>query len=172
MSRAPLPPGRRPMLPGAYLQKRRAMAGYSLSALARDLIVLDGFGRTRDLSTHRRLQLRLLSAEDSVLHLDRRLRDLVRNFVAFDPAVYDRLIENHEASRAQPVPDICRVCGCSFYDPCVTPPRGTSAPLGRATCRLIEPDLCSTCVAAELAAPAVPPPPFDAAIRLVPTGEF
>ena len=38
---------------------------------------------------------------------------------------------------AEPIPGICRVCGCSMYNPCYHPDAGT--------CYWVEPSLCSHC---------------------------
>ncbi|MEM6907195.1 MAG: hypothetical protein AAF494_00830 [Pseudomonadota bacterium] len=136
---------RSPVLPGDYLQKRRTMAGYTLDSLARDLLIVSGFGYRPGLDDFQRLKLRLAAAEQSNLHLDDEKLALIGNFVSLDADVYRRLVLLEERGITVPVVNLCRVCGCSFHDPCVHPPRQSAAPLGRSTCQMVEPTLCSNC---------------------------
>lgn len=125
------------MTPGTYLEKRRLMAGYSLTSLARELLMLTGFGSSRAESDFRRLRLTLISAEQDTLHHSPDRIDLIRAFVPLDPAVYFRLIDKEE------VPGLCGLCACSFFDPCVLPAE-PAAQLGATTCQADE-TVCSEC---------------------------
>lgn len=125
------------MTPGAYLEKRRLMAGYSLSSLARELLMLTGFGTTRAESDFRRLRVTLISAEQDTLPHSAERIDLIRAFVPLDPAVYFRLLDGEE------VPGLCGLCGCSFFDPCVLPAE-PAALLGATACLAGE-AVCSEC---------------------------
>ncbi|MBW8380874.1 hypothetical protein, partial [Salmonella enterica] len=82
--------------PGTYLEKRRLMAGYSLSSLARELLMLTGFGTSRAESDFRRLRLTLISAEQGSLHHSPARIETIRNFVPLDPAVYFRLVDGEQ----------------------------------------------------------------------------
>jgi hypothetical protein len=132
------------MLPGQYLEKRRLMAGYSLTGLARELLMLTGFGRSRAESDFRRLRMTLISAEQGSLHHTPDRIDLIRNFVPLDPAVYLRLVELDQSGAPIEVEGICRNCGCSFHDPCTVPVE-TFARLGQSTCCWAARNLCSAC---------------------------
>lgn len=144
------------MSPGTYLERRRVMAGYSNASLARELIALTGFGTQRTLDDLRRLQLTLIAAEQDTLHHSADRIDLIRNFVPLDPAVYFRLIELHREAPGLTIHGVCRVCACSFHDPC-TLPVDPAAGLGTSTCCWVEADLCSACSdAARTLQPRVP----------------
>lgn len=150
----------RAMLPGTYLEKRRLMAGYSLSSLARELLMLTGFGSgrmggARLESDFRRLRLTLISAEQgSIPHSPERI-ELIRNFVPLDPDVYFRLL-SHDRREVR----LCPNCACSFHDPCLLP-AAHGAPLGTSVCQPTEGALCSAC--ATLTERAAPPAPLRAA---------
>lgn len=151
------------MSPGTYLEKRRVMAGYSLAGLARELLTLTGFGAARTTSDFHRLQLTLLAAEDGSLHHSAERIDLIRNFVPLDPAVYFRLIDLDRDMPGLAVQGVCRVCACTFHDPCSVPV-DPAAGLGPSTCCWVEPNLCSACAdAARNRITRVPPaqPPMS-----------
>ncbi|MBA4164462.1 MAG: hypothetical protein C0510_07500 [Erythrobacter sp.] len=126
------------MTPGTYLEKRRLMAGYSLSSLARELLMLTCFGTSRAESDFRRLRLTLISAEQGSLHHSPARIETIRNFVPLDPAVYFRLVDGEQ------VHGLCRLCACSFHDPCVLPV-GPAAALGTSVCDSTGPSVCSAC---------------------------
>lgn len=132
------------MAPGKYLERRRVMAGHSVASLARDLIALTGFGTQRTLGDLYRLQLTLIAAEEGTLHHSVERVDLIRNFVPLDPTVYFRLIERDRDMPGLAVLGVCRVCACTFHDPCSVPV-DPAAGLGASTCCWAEPDLCSAC---------------------------
>lgn len=132
------------MSPGTYLERRRVMAGYSIAALARELLTLTGFGTFRAESDFRRLQASLMAAEEGTLHHSPERIDLIRNFVPLDPSVYSRLILLEREMPGVTIHGICKVCACSFHDPC-TVPVVPAAGLGASTCCWAEANLCSAC---------------------------
>lgn len=152
--------------PGTYLERRRVMAGHSTASLARDLIALSGFGTRRTLDDLYRLQLTLIAAEEGTLHHSAERIDLIRNFVPLDPTVYFRLIELQDAMPGISDRGICRVCACSFHDPCAVPV-DPAAGLGASTCCWVEPDLCSACADAtrNRIARVPPAPPIAQQLR-------
>lgn len=131
------------MAPGTYLEKRRLMAGYSLSSLARDLLMLTGFGSSRADSDFRRLRLTLASAEAGSLHHSRDRIELIRAFIPLDVSLYLHLIECDRSGDPYRVDGICAVCACSFLDPCVIHV-GPTAALGESACHLTG-KVCSAC---------------------------
>lgn len=159
------------MPPGTYLEKRRVMAGYSLAGLARKLLTLTGFGAAQTTSDFHRLQLTLLAAEDGSLHHSAERIDLIRNFVPLDPAVYFRLIDLDRDMPGLAVQGVCRVCACTFHDPCSVPV-DPAAGLGPSTCCWVEPNLCSACAdAARNRTSRVPPARPTIAEQLRDVGE-
>ncbi len=60
-------------------------------------------------------------------------------YLMFDDYFYD--LEELCAAVAKPVPGICRVCGCSWNNPCHHPDHGN--------CSWVEPSLCSHCASKE-----------------------
>ena len=131
------------MPPGTYLEKRRLMAGYSLTGLARELLMLTGFGTSRAESDFRRLRLTLASAEAGSLHHPRDRIELIRAFVPLDVSLYLHLVDCDRAGEPYRVEGICRVCACSFHDPCVLHV-GPTAALGESACRTGT-GVCSAC---------------------------
>jgi hypothetical protein len=141
------------MLPGTYLEKRRLMAGYSLTGLARELLMLTGFGHSRAESDFLRLRLTLISAEQGALHHSADRIDLIRNFVPLDKHVYFELVALADQGIARRIPGLCQICACSFWDRCelaVDP----AAPLGASTCSFERPTVCSACADAHARVPA------------------
>lgn len=131
------------MPPGTYLEKRRLMAGYSLTGLARELLMLTGFGTIRAESDFRRLRLTLASAEAGSLHHARERIELIRAFVPLDVSLYLHLVDCDRAGEPYRVEGICRVCACSFHDPCVLHV-GPTAALGESACSTGT-RVCSAC---------------------------
>jgi hypothetical protein len=132
------------VLPGQYLEKRRIMAGHSLTSLASELLKVTGFGAGYFESDFRRLRLLLIAAEQGSEHHSPERIDLIRNFVPLDRAIYLRLVELAQGDAPYDVAGICRNCACSFFDPCITaPPR--SAAHRPDTCFWVNDTLCSAC---------------------------
>lgn len=145
------------MTPGKYLERRRAIAGLSLPALARNLMTVTGYGRRPGWSEFQMIQQMLSSAEQGYRQHSAHTLDLIRNFVPLDPDVYGRLILLDRFGEEMQAPQLCKVCACSFHDPCQLAPRRPAAALGSSTCHFVEPDLCSNCAELAAAAPVAPP---------------
>ena len=126
-----------PFTPGAYLKRRRSLAGIALAPVARELAALPlrGAPAAAELAI---LEQRLARAEADAEPLTLCAVELVANSFALDARVYEQLVDLHLAGPASglPVPQLCRSCACSFFDPCHT----THGP-----CSWAEPDLCSAC---------------------------
>lgn len=157
------------MTPGTYLEKRRTMAGYSLTGLARELLMLTGFGTSRAESDFRRLRLTLIGAEQGAHHHSPERIDLIRNFVPLDRHVYFELVDRAEQGLTHRVAGICRNCACSFHDPCHVR-CGPAGPLGTSTCAWVTSDLCSACAGVIERAPhpdtlCTPAPPIRQQLR-------
>ena len=133
------------MLPGQYLEKRRLMAGYSLTSLARELLLLTGFGTSRADSDFRRLRLTLTSAEQGSLHHSRERIELIRAFVPLDVSLYLHLVDCERSGDPFRVDGLCQNCACSFHDPCVLHV-GPTAELGTTVCSDTDTNLCSACL--------------------------
>ena len=129
--------GRTIFSPGDYLKKRREAAGLSLGEVARQLAVIQ-LGAIQLDRANLLDQLERIEAGEAALALPQ--ADLLRNVFAFDPSVYNRLL----AGDTLPQPPICRVCACSFFDPCDTSATDQGGSF-RAACHWAEPDLCSAC---------------------------
>lgn len=150
------------MRPGLYLEKRRLMAGYSLTSLARELLLLTGFGTARAESDFRQLRCALIAAEHDVTPHSRARIEAIRCFVPLDPEVYFRLLADEHG-----VPGLCPLCACSLRDPCLLA-AAPAAPLGAGVCQPTAGALCSAC--ATLAARSAPAAaPRAAAIRFIPS---
>ena len=130
------------MTPGAYLQKRRVLAGYSIRSLERELAMIDGFGRASTYRDGLRVQLRLLSAESSEIYLDPRELEFLAPIIRLDPAIYRDLVDVAEGRSPAPAHRLCSNCGCSELLPCREP--GSGVP-GRA-CGWANEDTCTCCV--------------------------
>jgi hypothetical protein len=158
------------MAPGTYLEKRRVMAGYSIAGLARELLTVSSFGAAQSASDFHRLQLTLLAAEDGSLHHSPERIDLIRNFVRLDPSVYFRLIDLDFQMPGLKVHGVCRVCACTFHDPCSVPV-DPAAGLGASTCCWVEANLCSACADATRNQSTCAPPASPVARQLRDLGE-
>lgn len=128
------------MAPGTYLKKRREAAGFSVPQLTAALIGLPE--RIRPLRRHDFVlleeQLLLVEADDAPLTLPQAA--LLHRVLRFDLHVYEILVLRHfcETPADYPVPQICRVCGCTWSDACVTD-------WGVCAWSHGEPDLCTAC---------------------------
>lgn len=118
-----------PMAPGIYLQKRREAAGLSIDDVVQRLKV--------PAWAHPEFRKDLLALEQGA-ELPNMLAS-VRLIFPFDGEAYHALLA-HAADPASelPIPEICRGCGCTWYDAC--PDDGSGQP-----CSWAEPGLCSTC---------------------------
>jgi hypothetical protein len=125
-----------PMTPGSYLQKRRMAADVTVEDVAK-LLASNPVeaGKLADLIDDLEGD-ETVHAQDAA-DLIRRLH-LARAF-AFDATIYFALV-GLLADTGLPCPQICRVCACSWMDPCIDGGPGSTTP-----CSWAEPDLCSRC---------------------------
>lgn len=127
------------MKPGTYIKKRREAAGLSLGEVARQLAAMQ-FGIVRLDRANLLAELEHIEADEAGLTLAQ--AQVLRNVFSLDVGVYDQLLDRHlaakDAREALPLPQICRGCGCSFFDACVP------TTLDEA-CHWAAPDLCSAC---------------------------
>lgn len=153
------------MTPGAYLQKRRAIAGYSIDSLERELALIDGFAR-RAYDDSRRRQLRLIDAEADTHPLSLEEAQLIASILAVDPMVYRQLVDFHE-NRSADYPRLCVNCGASDTTMGRQPFSGIP---GRAA-QWEQPGLCNLCAAAISPGPGLDPfddaPPGYASVVIV-----
>lgn len=126
--------------PGAYLQKRRRAAGMSLEDVA---IMLD---TSPAISNRARVDM-LEEIEADLTPIDPGTVKALRFAFPFDPTVLNRLIDLHVHRANLPAPQLCRECGCSFFDPCVDH--------DRRACAWADRDLCTHCVPPAPAADAI-----------------
>ncbi|MEM6493328.1 MAG: hypothetical protein AAF650_03015 [Pseudomonadota bacterium] len=138
------------MTPGEYLQKRRAVSGYSLASLAREVIAFDRYGNPRTYGEEQRVQRRLLGAENDHAILSDLELALVAGFVRLDPTVY-RDLEDLAEHRIAALPyRFCRCCGATE----TTLSRRPFSGLPGQAAHFVSNDLCSAC--AEAAEPRLP----------------
>jgi hypothetical protein len=97
-----------PVTPAAYLRLRRKAAGLSVAAAARRMIGVRNFEQTAKL-------IRLLETE-GVTARDREIISGIADAFPLDADVYMQL----SGAPAHQHPRICRRCGCSQWDPCVS----------------------------------------------------
>lgn len=156
----PKPTSSRPISPGTYLRTRREAAGLSLHEVALALMALP---EARLASTPfaigyqtARLEQHLAKAEADRDNLTLPHAMLLAKVFGLDPHVYHALLLVHydQVGTGLPVPRLCRVCACSWNDPCHIPvhTRPPAAnPGGFPRGRLFEPcawagaDICSAC---------------------------
>jgi hypothetical protein len=142
------------MSPGTYLAKRREVAGLGLPQAAAE-IAARGRATSDDV---RRMRQRLLEAEEDRRPFSRQQAEHVRSAFAFDIDVYLQLVAIAGAGPAGnlPVPQICKVCGCTWHDACR---------IGSTACAWShhDPELCTACLesanGADRGVLHMPPPP-------------
>ena len=139
-----------PLTPAAYVALRRRAAGFTVENLARALVTVGIHGR-RHRPTARQIATMQARAADHVRLMEQpgatvvshdALR-LLQSVMPFDPAVYRQLIDAPANRQSR----ICRGCGCSGHDPCVS-----EVDRVESICRMLSPELCSHCVDDELSA--------------------
>lgn len=126
------------MTPGTYLMKRRLAVGISLNEVARQLTVLHEAIRSPLPGDQSHLWARLAEAEADRDNLTLSQAALVRRIYPFDGTVYEALLMRHYGGAALPLPRVCRACGCSWHDSCVTAD-------GPCAWSDAEPNLCTAC---------------------------
>ena len=147
-----------PLSPGAYLTLRREAAGLGLMQAASSLAACPwAIGRPGMLAV-RQARRRLQSAEDNVQHLTLPRAEALASVIPLDPRVYEQLVDLHLAGPGSglPVPQVCQLCACSWFDPCHD--------AHGQVCAWASPDLCTSC--ADKA-----PPPRDLRAELAGMGE-
>ena len=102
------------MTPGAYLQKRRAIAGHTIGSLERDLSLIDGLGRAT-YADSMRVQRRLQDAENDAIYLTFDQASLLASIIPINPVIYRQLVDWHEDRAIMP-PRLCRNCGAAEID--------------------------------------------------------
>ena len=129
-----------PATVGAYLKRRRESAGLSIEDIATMFTLLSS---ARDWCAE---QLRALEEAAAPPRNYQTWIHGLRGAFPFDLEIARQLAERDPANPDLPVPQLCRVCACSWTDPCVDD--------HGATCAWAEPDLCTTCAAARAEVPA------------------
>lgn len=133
------------MSPGVYLRKRREAAGLTLGEVARQLAAMQ-FGIVH--LDRANVLAQLEKIEDTEAGLTLPQAQVMRHIFPFDVGIYDQLLDHHLAAKeereALAQPPICRVCACSFFDPCDTSATDQGGSF-RAACHWAELDLCSAC---------------------------
>lgn len=121
------------LTPGAYLKMRRCAALLSVADVAAKLATAPR------LAEHARVELIELIEADAAPACFSTLVAF-SNVYSFDFDVLAAL-ERIKCGADIPPPQICRICACTTYDPCVTGPGHICA----STCSWAEYDLCSSC---------------------------
>lgn len=119
--------------PGRYLQMRRHASGLTIDFLALGL-------ETAPPVSHRSRVELLAAIEADVQPITPGIAILLHQLFRFDPHVLDVLLLR-AAGQAVNVPQICRGCGCTWFDACATS-------LGGCAWSQQDPSLCTACVAA------------------------
>lgn len=112
-----------PLLPAEYIKLRRTAAGLSVAAAAEQIA-----RKGADQSEVRAL-IRMLETPGNVARHRVTLELLTKAF-PLDPYVYSQLATQPADRR----PWICRTCGCSAHDPCLSDAFGTCTWRGRGAC--------------------------------------
>lgn len=144
-----------PISPGTYLRRRREAAGKSHGEVALALAALPWAVRPPE---QRDVDLLIGGIEEAEADRDNLTVPqalLLRNVYAFDVDVYEELLLIHHAGPGSclAVPQLCRVCACSWMDACVVSPAHVE-PVE--VCEWVEFDLCSACAPVGAGAPAMP----------------
>jgi len=100
------------MSPGTYMRKRREAAGFSIDEIAMMVGGKSATGRAEIKNLVERLEAGEVGQAQSLVY------QLVGAF-SFDERVYSALVlRAADPDSRVPIPPICRVCACSFFDPC------------------------------------------------------
>lgn len=140
--------------PGAYLARRRQVAGLTVRDVAQRLAALPWAIAPASDEQVALLAARIADVERGGAPFTAPQAALLRNIFRFDHGVYAALVDLAAAGPGSglPVPQICTGCGCSWHDAC--PP---SAATGGQPCAWLDgdPHRCTAC--GPLAAPAPAP---------------
>lgn len=128
------------LTPGTYLSKRRQAAGLTLPMVAEQLVALPWAIRRPSQHEVAQLVRRLREAEADRGNLTIIQAQLLRNVYPFDTEAYESLLLHHHTGHGcgLPRPQLCRECGCSWQDPCVSD-------LGSCAWTRHDPELCTAC---------------------------
>lgn len=119
--------------PGSYLRRRREAAGISIEMLS---LMIDTFPHT--CARYRADLIASIEADD--IPITPGTAVVLRLAYVFDPLVLDQLAMIHDGSMILE-PHLCRVCGCSWHDPC-----RDGSPIGRCAWSKDDTNLCTSCV--------------------------
>ncbi|WP_267382205.1 MULTISPECIES: hypothetical protein [unclassified Sphingomonas] len=133
------------LTPAAYFALRRAAAGYSIDALARALLILADNRINGPRPNLDETRARYRRMRDTIMLLERPgaatgdadLLLAIASLIPFDRAVY-RQLATEPAHRH---PRVCRGCGCSQSDPCITEQDGMEH-----VCRWATHTACTRCI--------------------------
>lgn len=131
--------------PGAYLARRRQVAGLNYVQVAQQLAVMPWMLLEANADDVARLADRLFGAERNGKHFGAEQAAFLRNIFPFDLDVYRQLIAIEAAGpgHSLPVPQICVDCACSWHDPCEIDVDGG---MDTATCAWsADPTRCTAC---------------------------
>jgi len=118
-----------PPTPGTYLKMRRCAAGLSVADVAAKIAT------SPRLAEHVRVELiEMIEADEAPATFSTIV--VLNNVFSFDLDVLATLARISFGADL-PAPEICRVCGCSEYDPCHLD--------GRFACSWHNRDLCTRC---------------------------
>lgn len=135
------------MAPGTYLKKRREAADFSVPQVAAALAGMAERIRPLRARDFKLLEEQLDSAEADADPLTMPQAALLHRVLSFDLGAYELLLlrQSGELSTHLPEPQICRVCACTWNDPCATPSGPCAWTPGDLT-------LCTACRDPEIAA--------------------
>jgi len=138
--------------PGAYLARRRAVAGLNRVQVAQQLAVMPWMLLEANADDVARLADRLFAAERNGKHFSAEQAPLLRDIFPFDVDVYRQLIAIEAAGpdHGLAVPQICVDCACSWHDPCEVDVDGG---MDTTTCAWsADPTRCTACAPAQAGA--------------------
>lgn len=135
--------------PGAYLDRRRTVAGLTRAQVADRLAALPWAIAPASPDAIDRLTDRLAAAELEGQHFTAPQAALLRQIFPFDVYVYLALIDIDAAGPGcgLPQPQLCTGCGCSWHDPCSTADGGCAW-------SSIDPHRCTGCQPSAAPAPS------------------
>lgn len=125
------------MRPGEYLRLRRIAAGLTNGHISIALRPAQ-LRNVADLRSELKRELILLEADQLLGTRSLDLVDILARVYSFDPSVYHLLVaRQRDPACREPLPQICRGCGCTENDACVDRLRGP--------CGWARPELCTHC---------------------------
>lgn len=123
------------MTPGDYMRLRREAARLTIDEVA--ALVSDRPAAAASI----KVRLEALEANDPMSATELALVDELIGTFPFEPAAYWMLVGRHAGGEAgAPIPGICRICACTWNDPCIAEDHSTCSWTDAST------TLCSACV--------------------------